>query len=119
MESLMDEIIERYGSVMDEVAAKGMRFAVLGPPPTTRQGNKHNRPVYATLEMHKYIYPEFNRRLGAHCAKKGYLFIDVQSYVVGADGFTQPRFAADDVHLNRVAAKWVRRQLMEAFIAVP
>jgi len=115
METLMDETIARYGVVMKEITAMGVKFVVLGPPPATKQPNVYRRPVYATPDVHKFIYSEFNRRLRDYCGRNGHRYIDIQSQTGGADGFSRPEYAADDVHLNRSAARIALRLAEEAF----
>lgn len=102
---LLDRTVERYGSVMKELAAQGTRFAVLGPPPATRQDNIYGRPVYAAPGMHKVIYAGFNEKLREFCRREGYPYVDIQLPTSGPDGLVLARYAADEVHLNRAAAR--------------
>ena len=115
MEALMDEIITRYGSVMEEVRGRGIRFAVLGPPPATRQSNRYGIEFYATPDVHRFIYSEFNSRLRAYCRSHGYAYVDVYSSTVDENGFAQSRYAADDTHLNNDAARLVRRWVLAEY----
>jgi hypothetical protein len=92
---------------------------VLGPPPATRQPNRYGVAFYATPEIHRFIYAEFNNRLRAYCRSQGYVYMDIYSSTVDGDGFPQSRYAADATHLNKKASRLVRGWMFAEFAAKP
>jgi len=100
MSDLIANTVANYGRIMEQLAGRGIRFAVHGVPPATKMRNEYRYPFYAPPEVHSRISGMFNEQLKALCHEKGYPYIDVHSRFSDEDGFMMAEYAADEIHLN-------------------
>lgn len=112
---LIDGAISNYGHILKQLKQMGISFCVYGVTAATTQENFYNYPFYASPEMHKKIYREFNERLGKFCRDKGYKYIDVYSKVSDKNGFVKKEYVRDPVHLNGKVKEFVIPWLNKEF----
>ena len=107
------DTVASYGTVLEQVRARGFDPVVLGVPPATRVRNQYRYPFYAPPEVHSQISRTFNDKLRDRCELSGFNYVDVHTGFSDADGFMLAEYAADEIHLNGRAVDHVRRELRE------
>ena len=113
---LIDETINNYGIVMDELKNIGIRFYVCGIPPVDWEVNHNIINLYrwqTTPEIHYKIYKEFNNKLGSFFQKMGYKYLDIYSNTKDTNGFRKKEYDEDGIHLNGNALPFVINMLKE------
>lgn len=106
---LIDQTIERYGAVIQQLRYLGANVCVHGVAPAARQENIYQYPFYGSPEVRSQISRLFNQQLKQFCTRHGYPYVDIYSQVADASGFTLPEYAGDEVHLNKKARALVRQ----------
>jgi lysophospholipase L1-like esterase len=109
---IIDKTIERYGTVLNDLRNRGIKIIVCGIPPPGHQDNILAFE-YFSMEERPYVYKQFNSALRVFCEKNNYKYLDIYSKTVGEDGFTQPEYAADEVHLSTKAQPFLFKMLEE------
>lgn len=113
---LINNTINNYGSVMQELKNMGIKFYVCGIPPVDWEVNHNIISLYkwqTTPEIHYNIYKEFNDKLGSFCQKMGYKYLDIYSKTIDNNGFRKKEYDEDSIHLNKNALPFIVDMLKE------
>jgi hypothetical protein len=112
LEEVVDDTVNRYGEVLDEINKMGIDFHVGCVTPGGTEGNVFGVPNYPPPEMRPVINRVFNERLQHYCCAHGYSFIDVYSAVVDEEGFIKTEYRSQDgTHLNDKGVKLFAERL--------
>jgi hypothetical protein len=118
---LVERTVERYFSVLTELKSRGFGIWVCSIPPATRQENKYKYPFYGDLATQASLKAQFNQVIRGQSEKVGFKFVDIYSKVSTPEGFMNPEFSDDEVHLNCKAVKFAVDVLSETpeVVALP
>jgi len=109
---LIEETIENYGRVLNQLKGMGVNLIVHGITPAAWEENIYNYPYYGSRAVRAGISKEFNEKLKAYCEANDLRYFDIYSRVVDQDGMIQRGFSYDGVHLNDKAIdlfkEWMR-----------
>lgn len=115
IESVIDDVSERYCQVIGDVRAWGHRPLVwnaIASSPKSRGGTKAF-PIIGKCEERNRITRCFNQRVASFCKKEGVPFVDIFDHLVDDRGLTRPELLMDDIHLSQKAMPFVVRWLQD------
>lgn len=110
--SIVNDVVERYFSVLEHYYQMGYSIIVWNVVPTSRNESKNPEyPAIGTCEERNNVTRLFNSRLSELCDEKGLLFLDIFNQLLLPDGLQDMKYYMDDVHLSQAAMPIVLKEL--------
>lgn len=103
IESLIDDTIDTYGSVLQRIRSRGYRVVVHSVSAAAREDNRYHARFYADEATRSRIVQLFNQRLERWCAANDLEYFDVYRLVRDDDGFLKEALTDDGIHLSKTA----------------
>lgn len=110
---VVNECIERYGSVIRKLRSMGFVVCVWNAIPTAMgmEGELHEYPYFGNYIERNKLTSEFNRQLMEGCAKFDYQYYGVFGKIIKADWSTNEKYYFDKIHLNNLLLPNVLRKI--------
>lgn len=113
IEEVVHECVDRYFSVILEVADKQYDLLIWNVIPSSRYETVGNKdfPLYGTCRERNQVSKLFNQYLAELCVKKRIKFISIFDKLIDQDGLTRMEFYRDRVHLSQKAMPFVLEEM--------
>jgi hypothetical protein len=118
--AIIEDVTARYLRTIENVAGRGYRVLVWGPPPSTpvppREGDY---PIVDCCQTRNHVTRLFNASLEARCRPVGVPVIWLHDELLAPDGSTDWRFVPDSLHLGQAAMPLALRKLRAVVPELP
>lgn len=100
IKQIIDKTISNYLKVVEEVAHRGYKVAILSPTPTGVEENLYQKEFFANFKIRDRITRRFHQSLKEEAEKQGLIYLDLYSLVTAKKGGIMKKYRQDEVHLN-------------------
>jgi hypothetical protein len=112
---VVDECVERYFRVIEEVRGRGYELIVYNAPPSGRRPNKSHFPSHGTCLERNAVTRLYNTALASRCVEARIKFLGTFDDLVPTSGWSREYYFWDHIHVGQRAMPVTLRKLGQLF----